>query len=559
MRRFSHSLTPVDTISGTGNTLANSDQAVEDGEMIFVRSTRQVFAYENPSTQVPDGVTVVASNFGAGNWILVPTGGGASYSGYYNTASAGALGSGRLLDVTLAFLGALSDGTKVWVRSVRDSYTWYATRTDVADGLLVVNPTSNGVNPGRFIRDQIASPTWMTQAAWFVDSVSGKDENLGTTSGTALKTDAERYRRWGVRANVSIDVTVTYLNDLPTSDPINGEVWINTNGSLLMDGTTSALHAGTFSHVTAQATASNQAWEVTDGVLDWAPYINKQIVITNSSAPGNIGAVAWIAKKIGAGVARISQFETMTLSFGIPTLVTPLVGDTYEVRKLTAVTSGSVLLNATANITAFGVRTPFVFFRSISFNSDPASFGVALAAPFASPGNMLVAALCLWCEFTDCNFSDGYYDMIGCHFHGLQVFGNAGLGLFGGLLTSFAGFESSRNSAIDGYVLAQGITFQVEAAGAVSIDQLGVFDSPGAGVLFYGVSQYQHGTNYVTDAIFGSGNLVGMDVRPGASFVYDVKPTIDGTTACKVGGTNKTWGTIPFAQTNPNLAQLVSK
>jgi hypothetical protein len=199
MRRFQHSLTPVLTISGPGDSLADSDQAVTDGEMVFVRSTRQVFAYENPAAHAADGVLVVQSNFGAGVWVYVGVAGAipGSYAAEYVTASAGALGSGRLLDVTATFLTLIADGEKVWVRSVRDSYTWYATRTDVADGLLIVNPTSNGVNPGRFIRDQVASSTWLTQTAWYIDPSSGtaNDENTGLAAGTQLSSMAEYLRR----------------------------------------------------------------------------------------------------------------------------------------------------------------------------------------------------------------------------------------------------------------------------------------------------------------------------------------------------------------------------
>ncbi len=71
MRRFQHSLTPVDSLAALGNSLASSDWAVEDGEIVFCRSTRQLFEFERRSTAVPNGVDIIAAPVSGGNWKLL--------------------------------------------------------------------------------------------------------------------------------------------------------------------------------------------------------------------------------------------------------------------------------------------------------------------------------------------------------------------------------------------------------------------------------------------------------------------------------------------------------
>ncbi len=69
MRRFQHSLTPVDTINGIGETLFHSDHDVVDGERVWVRSVGCEFVYRRGSGLVANGSFIIASAFGDGVWV----------------------------------------------------------------------------------------------------------------------------------------------------------------------------------------------------------------------------------------------------------------------------------------------------------------------------------------------------------------------------------------------------------------------------------------------------------------------------------------------------------
>ena len=311
MRRFQHSLTPVTSISGPGDSLVNTDHDVEDGEMIFVRSTRQVFQYANPSAAVVDGVTVVQPNFGAGKWLLMTGGGagGSSFAEFYNTASAGALGSGRVLDTTLAVLGALTDGDKVWVRSVKDSYTWYATSVAVADGVVVVNPTANGVNPGRFIRDNAGSPLWAAQANWVVSPThpSASDENDGLTGAAPLRTWAELRRRMPTGSTAGCAISIG--SNLPSTDPM-----ITFAGIATITGLLTATAGGTTAAYTARSPSTAVLAQLQEVPVGGPPVphftgSDDALHLVRMSAGAALNCVAFVQSVTGGGfAANLSSF-----------------------------------------------------------------------------------------------------------------------------------------------------------------------------------------------------------------------------------------------------------
>ena len=69
MKRFPHSLAPVDTLTGAGDSLQHTDGDVKDGERIWVRSVGCEYVASYTSTATPDGITVVQCDFGAYVWI----------------------------------------------------------------------------------------------------------------------------------------------------------------------------------------------------------------------------------------------------------------------------------------------------------------------------------------------------------------------------------------------------------------------------------------------------------------------------------------------------------
>jgi hypothetical protein len=70
MQRRTNVIRPVDSISTLVEQMQQTDSTVEDGEIVWVRSTQQLFLYRVNSGLVPNGTTIVASLYGSGVWVL---------------------------------------------------------------------------------------------------------------------------------------------------------------------------------------------------------------------------------------------------------------------------------------------------------------------------------------------------------------------------------------------------------------------------------------------------------------------------------------------------------
>src|SRR4051812_34624685 len=88
----------------------------------------------------------------------------------------------------------LSNGIEVFIESVKDKYVLEIASTSTVDDIVTVQPSTG---PGRWVRQLQSSNEWLIQSTWYINSVSGNDENNGATSGTALKTHGEFRRRIG--------------------------------------------------------------------------------------------------------------------------------------------------------------------------------------------------------------------------------------------------------------------------------------------------------------------------------------------------------------------------
>jgi hypothetical protein len=112
----------------------------------------------------------------------------------------------------LTELAALSpsEGSLVFVQTLRDYFSFSATSTLTADSITVVDST---VTTGKWERKKLASDMWAYQSTWYINATTGNDENNGLTSGTALKTHAELQRRLQ-NAEIKQNTTVNILTDL---------------------------------------------------------------------------------------------------------------------------------------------------------------------------------------------------------------------------------------------------------------------------------------------------------------------------------------------------------
>jgi hypothetical protein len=542
MRRFSHSLAPVATVGSLGDALANSDYAVEDGELIFVETTRQVFAYRNPPVLAADGVNVVQSNFGPGRWELVATVGmgETSFAGYYNTASAGASGSGRLLDVTATFLALLTDQSKVWVKSVRDSYTWYAARTDAHDGLLVVNPTANGGNPGRFIRDEVFATTWRKTASWNVDPSGGDDENDGTA--LPIRTVQEIRRRTGsVFARGNRAPTISLLSDIASgsSDTFVDDFSFDDDPYdcwLTWMGVRTQIASGSITAVQQPNAAMNADRTATSVGTNWSIYAAKgvQVVMTSGSASGS---GYWVMKDKGSGVARISQPAELGNIAYTPSSIA--VGD-YRVDRLISV---GINVDLQAK-TGFRKYQNLVFLGASSCATVGGAVSLFVDCSFDSAGfsgKLTTPVLTLNCQWTSTAFWGGF----------LNVYAGS-LMLPVGAIPFEAEFGQYQITDLE----CQDMEFRATHGARLRVFGLfGIWDSPADGLLVGGVVEGE------TDSIYGTGNTGhGVKVLSLSGLSYSNKPTINAGAGagheCLIGGTDKLWNDVPFVNT-ANLAAIV--
>lgn len=126
----------------------------------------------------------------------------------------------------------VENGGVVFVESYRDYFQKVVESPAPAAASGTIVPTSTG--DGGWYRLGIASPTWASQAAWYIDPAAGDDENDGNTTGTALETWAEFCRRASVMA---VSMTVTIVSNI-TERLVGGfESSVTTDISLLITGT----------------------------------------------------------------------------------------------------------------------------------------------------------------------------------------------------------------------------------------------------------------------------------------------------------------------------------
>jgi hypothetical protein len=220
----------------------------------------------------------------------------------------------------------IDDGGVVAVKSVMD--TWMLDKTSglAPDGITVV-PALGG---GNWLRMEIPSQKWLLQPNWFIDPLTGDNENIGATAGTALLTFAEWKRRVGTRLeipqtlNIQDDLTEDLLFDMD-----NEQVYV------VVQGLRTVLYSGT---VTAarpwDPLAALPDGEITDVAIpvSWtaSALVDKLIVLTSGASAGSAG---FVAKDMGAKTARYSPLidanTYLTYDF-VP-------GDTFDVVSLTTI------------------------------------------------------------------------------------------------------------------------------------------------------------------------------------------------------------------------------
>jgi hypothetical protein len=196
----------------------------------------------------------------------------------------------------------LTTGTTAYVNDVDDYFSLQLSSL-TADNITVVN--ASGHAGYQWLRLGVKSLRWFAVTSWFIDPVSGNDENDGQSSGTALKTAAEFYRR--TNGTSQQDTNVTLLNDLADTDPINYQASANAGfAALTVTGTPVVAATVTIASVTGPnyAVNNNQLQQVNGpGGFNWAPYVGKLLRLQGTS--GSTGTYAAVIQNLGGGSALL--------------------------------------------------------------------------------------------------------------------------------------------------------------------------------------------------------------------------------------------------------------
>ncbi len=332
----------------------------------------------------------------------------------------------------------------------------------------------------------------VTQAAWYVDPVSGLDTNDGTTSGTALLTLAELNRRWGQGCSFpgasvggSLLATVVYvMGNVPDTDPLRVNAFLPKTSMLVIEGVVTAGSTGTINAVTALDRTTNQAWQITP---DIALTVGDRIRI---NAGANLDQIFWVAKDLGGGVYRISQPSSIgtiaTAASGVPTSGSVSVNDTFVIETLPQMAIAELNVNAMnstiprpcisfRNVQLQGAVSSLAFmltgnalwvFKGCYFNNTSAGVGAGSAVQFFANcqfenivgGNALTVMVCA-----------RYACVLGGLVRGSMIVGPGGsLCLGGDLLVQGPGAGTSALVSCEG--------------GHLLVGTVGVYDSGGAGI-----------------------------------------------------------------------------
>lgn len=557
-------LSPRAVLLGTGDAAAlqNLDTTeLPDGALCWVSDQTSYYVLHRDSSASPSGTIVVAPASGPGRWIILGSG---------ST-------SGELIVPNIAALAALpapANGESAFVLTVRSSFQFETGSALAADAITIVDAADAS---GQWLRTDVPSLSWAYQAAWFLNATTGNDENVGSTSGTALKTAAELSRRITTQT-LHQTTTVTQSTDLPEFVNLNVTLANNDSKFLWLADpaavTTVFTGSGGLSAVTAINPATNTPMSITDGNtggLNWNNWLGGFRIRITSAGPRQ-NAVGFVVKVISNTQARTTPFaiiDPTTFDAGLGTLatVTPLVNDQYVVETLPGVFGWNVIVNRMTRITG-GIYTTAI--------ADSIEIGKGAAHPelgmtyFDSPQSadgaatftrcihdvQRAAGLRLWCYAT--LFRSASTIAI------LDVFVVIG----GGSLGSVATGQQSPYHAFGGNFIIQGGPLIIVAGTAPLGGDgggVGIFDSPSDG-LFLHEEQDAHfvsinDSGSVTNTLYGSGNAgFGINMAGGRNVNYEiVRPTITGNLGdISLCGQTVSWSETPIS--NPlNLCGITAR
>lgn len=444
-------------------------------------------------------------------------------------------------------IAGMSEGSLVYVQTLRDYFSLRNATTPSADGITIVAAATGGWT---WVRKNTGDSYWQTRTNWYMGSgtTTASDENDGQSSTTPLATWQELNRRlagiYSADMTIQMQATPGSPGVVSTSGPIQfyavphkNTAYNHTPTVTILGPTPVTAFTGTLTGAANASPVSNTAPTASDtGVASWTASVGKMIQITSGPA---IDTTAWIAKDVGSNTARISEW--MGTNFYA---ATPAAGATYKVVTMaTGVTGVDIPYTGFSNFVSAGILPVVSIWRLNILNGDSTAgqgvrFVNCVVVPSAAP------AAGMWqlygCRFTSSGlFNTGddftYYQSDGTSFsfHAIAC-----------LITSSVStailFNNVANHGLS-RCLFQGAGLNV-AKGSATVSSCGFFDcttSPG-----YAISVSDAGRLYspyyeygFAGRIYGSGNTVGLAMFGGGNFYATINaPTLTGTTEIQAVG-----------------------
>jgi hypothetical protein len=458
----------------------------------------------------------------------------------------------------------LADGTILGMLSLRDIWQLNRNSNETVDGITIIDTNSGS---GRWIRKGLSDKSWTTQTAWYIDSLTGDDENDGLTEDTGLKTLSELARRWKDQT-INVHVAVYVLDDTPASDYPRFRFTIGESGFVLFRGMNArAMLEWAFTAVTERDPANNQPNECTTNIGgSWTSndYIGRRIRLTSGS---NIGAVAWAAKDLDNDTARVSpwwtdssvDFENIGSVGWSPWDFSPCEAgatDDFVIEELTVLYRLDMdvhvcgLAHGGSQPGSGGIR---LVFEDLQINPGNPP-GPALPQPTVTirvSGDDFAWAMNRCVVGSVAPGADSVMHLVNC-FRSLPIYTGVGsTHYYGGGFFRDVWVTPGRVITLEGGTLCEGNIYCSSGEVHVAYGAHGVCimdTGSGANVVLYQGALFTAQGPVYGDADTG----VGVQVDGGARFLYDSskKPSITGSGGdTKVGGAVKTWAEIPFVDT----------
>jgi hypothetical protein len=376
----------------------------------------------------------------------------------------------------------------------------------------------------------------LAQPAWFISFATGNDTNSGTVVGSPLKTWVELFRRWGTSPEFTIPAVDITVIDHNIADAILGELYSMGTVITVHPLTNPVASTGVFTTVRAENITTNIPPGMTDvSVAVWTPGAR----IRNTTVGPRLGAIGWILKDEGAGVARTTDFYLA----GSSALHSPIPGDTYAIDTLTSLFVADLTLssNFISNAAILGIA-----FNDLAVKAGP--FGVSVFQGTSSPNTALNR-----CSFT--GIITTVYTQITlnvCLVMGrifatqtnLTIAGGGGIGVGANNIALLQQFSFATLNGVIGQNFA--IVFS-DFSGGVGLGTVANFDAlassqniAGDGmVLGDSLADGSQGTYNSISQVWGSGNA-GTGLRFGTNGTFNYRtasgiPTITGATDFTMG------------------------